>query len=146
MACMVKTPPLLLSLIVTLAAVSPSLAGDKEAELKAICAEAEAEAAKQGLSASGPAKDGKGFTILLYKYRFCPQSAKVAKGTPVTWINVDKRTSHSVWFKEAGKDESERLFNADTWQMTLDKPGTYHYLCGPHWEKEGMSGTLEVRP
>ncbi|MCC7167282.1 MAG: hypothetical protein IT565_06900 [Rhodospirillales bacterium] len=110
-----------------------------------ICAEAELEAAKQGLAKSGPGADGKGFTILMYKYRFCPQEAKLATGTAVTWINVDKRTSHSVWLKEAGRPESDRLFNAEAVTVVFDRPGTYRYLCGPHWEKEGMSGTLLIR-
>lgn len=111
----------------------------------AICAEAELEAAKQGLAKSGPGADGKGFTILMYKYRFCPQEATLAMGTAVTWINVDRRTSHSVWLKEAGRPESDRLFNAETTTMVFDRPGTYRYLCGPHWEKEAMSGTLLIR-
>lgn len=144
---MPKAPPLvLLALLAEAAAAFPALAQNKGSEQKAICLEAEAEAANQGVSPSGPAQNGKDFTILLFKYRFCPQLARVAKGTSVTWINIDKRTSHSVWFKEAGKDEPERLFNADTWRISFEKPGTYHYLCGPHWEKEGMIGTLEVLP
>jgi plastocyanin len=29
--------------------------------------------------------------------------------------------------------------------MTIDLPtGVYSYLCGPHWEKEGMIGRLTV--
>ncbi len=125
--------------------LGPARAQAPDAFTLGICAEAEQEAAKQGLAKSGPTADGKGFTILMYKYRFCPQEAAVAAPAKVTWINVDKRTSHSVWLKEAGHPESDRLFNAETATMVFDKPGAFRYLCGPHWEKEGMSGTLVVR-
>lgn len=123
----------------------PALAQAPDAFTLAICAEAELEAAKQGLAKSGPSADGKGFTILMYKYRFCPQEATLRVGTAVTWVNVDKRTSHSVWLKEARRPESDRLFNAETTTMVFDRPGAYRYLCGPHWEKEAMSGTLLIR-
>ena len=59
-------------------------------------------------------------------------------------INVDKRTSHSVWFKEAGKEESERLFPEEGWSITFGTPGEYPYVCGPHGEQEGMVGKVTV--
>lgn len=141
-----------LSLFLTIGAVSGAKAASQDADnmtpaqRAALCAEAEREAAKQGLLPSGPSKDGKSFTVLMYKYHFCPATAKIAKGSKVTWLNVDKRTSHSVWFKFNGKTESDRIFNGESFSLTLDKPGMYQYLCGPHWEKEGMVGAIEVTP
>ncbi len=83
--------------------------------------------------------------ILMFKDTFCPQSISVKQGTRVRWINVDKRTSHSVWFKDAGKAESDRAFPEESIDMTIDwPPGEYPYLCGPHWEKEGMVGRFTV--
>ena len=71
----------------------------------------------------------------------------VKKGTTVRWVNVEKRTSHSVWFKAAGKAESDRLFPEEHVEVTFDlPPGEYPYLCGPHWEKEDMRGTVTVIP
>jgi plastocyanin len=141
---MARFLPVLIAFMAIAHASASALAQDKPGELQAICAEAEAEAAKQGLLPSRVSKDGKGFTILMYKYRFCPSTAKIARGTTVTWINIDKRTSHSVWLKDSGQEESERLFNSDTLQKNFDRPGHYKYLCGPHWEKEGMVGGLEI--
>ncbi|MCW8970140.1 MAG: plastocyanin/azurin family copper-binding protein, partial [Rhodospirillales bacterium] len=60
------------------------------------------------------------------------------------WINVDKRTSHSVWLKEAGKEESTRFFPEESWEIMFDEPGKYPYLCGPHWDQEKMIGTVTV--
>lgn len=151
-----RTSPLFLSAALTLfltLSISPTAHAASQdadnmtpAQRAALCVEAESEAAKQGLAPSGLSTDGKTFTILMYKYHFCPAAAKVAKGGTVTWLNVDKRTSHSVWFKAAGKPESDRVFNGESFSLTFDLPGAYQYLCGPHWEKEGMVGALEVLP
>ncbi len=84
--------------------------------------------------------------VKLYKYTFCPPNLTVKKGTTVRWINVDKRTSHSVWLKEAGLEESERFFPEEIWEHTFTEDGAYPYLCGPHWEKEGMIGFVKVEP
>jgi plastocyanin len=83
--------------------------------------------------------------VMMHKYTFCPLNVTVKQGTTVRWINVDKRTSHSVWFKEADKAESERLFGEESVEIKFDLPlGEYPYLCGPHWKEEGMIGTVLV--
>ncbi|MCC2112413.1 MAG: cupredoxin domain-containing protein [Hyphomicrobiales bacterium] len=83
--------------------------------------------------------------VLMYKYTFCPVHLTVKQGTTVRWVNVDKRTSHSYWFKDAGKEESARLFPDEIAEMTFDlPPGEYPYLCGPHWESDDMRGTVTV--
>ncbi len=83
--------------------------------------------------------------VLMYKYTFCPVHLTVKQGTTVRWVNVDKRTSHSYWFKDAGKEESVRLFPDELAEMTFDlPPGDYPYLCGPHWESDDMIGTVTV--
>ena len=82
--------------------------------------------------------------VKLYKYNFCPKNLTVKPGTTVRWINVDSRTSHSVWPKEAGIAESERFFPDEFFEIKFDDEGTYPYLCGPHWKQEGMVGTLTV--
>ena len=107
-----------------------------------ICAKAEKRYAS--LYPDAP-KDGV-VIVKLYKYNFCPANITVKPGTTVRWVNVDKRTSHSVWLKEASVDESERFFPEETWQYTFENPGTFPYLCGPHWKEEGMKGFVRVEP
>ena len=83
--------------------------------------------------------------VMMHKYTFCPPHVTVKQGTVVRFINVDKRTSHSVWLKQAGRKESERLFGEEKVEITFDLPvGDYPYLCGPHWKEEGMVGTVTV--
>ena len=84
--------------------------------------------------------------ILMYKYTFCPPQLEVPVGTTLRWVNVDKRTSHSVWFKEAGEDESERLFPDELVEMTMEHPGEFNYICGPHGDQEGMRAQVTVTP
>ena len=92
----------------------------------------------------------KGIVVVkMYKYTFCPPQVTVKPGTTVRWVNVDKRTSHSVWFKDEGKEESERIFPdpEEKVEMKFDlPPGEYPYLCGPHWQAEGMVGKVIVDP
>lgn len=110
--------------------------GDKTAK---VCAEAD-ERYKELFP---DAKDEPGVVVVkMYKYTFCPTDAAVAKGTTLRFVNVDKRTSHSVWFKDDGQKESERLFPEEHVDVKLDKTGMSKYLCGPHWEKEGMVGKV----
>jgi plastocyanin len=112
-----------------------------DAELEAVCAEAEKRFADQG----GARPAGR-VTVLMYKYRFCPPNVAVKAGTTVRWINVDKRTSHSVWLKEADVDESPRMFNFETWEFSFITPGKYPYICGPHGVEEKMVGHVTVTP
>jgi plastocyanin len=90
------------------------------------------------------AKDDGVVVVKLYKYTFCPPNITVKAGTTVRWVNVDKRTSHSVWLKDAGKAESERFFPEEQWEFPFMAAGEYPYLCGPHWEQEGMRGYVKV--
>ncbi len=92
-----------------------------------------------------PSADEDVAIVSMYKYTFCPHELTVKKGTKVRWVNVDRRTSHSVWFKLIGEPESDRLFSEEKVEMVFDKPaGDYPYLCGPHHKDEGMTGTITV--
>jgi plastocyanin len=130
-----------------LAAIAALVASGVAAEVpvdddtKAVCAEAEQRFAEQGGK-----KDPGVVTVLMYKYRNCPPNVTVKAGTTVRWINVDKRTSHSVWLKDAGQPESPRMFNFETYEFPFTTPGKYPYLCGPHWEQEKMIGHVTVTP
>lgn len=110
-------------------------------EMEKICAKAEARYKKL----FPDAKDKAGTVVVkLYKYTFCPANIAVKPGTTVKWINVDRRTSHSVWMKAAGEKESERFFPEEIWSFTFMSPGKYPYLCGPHWKQEDMYGHVSV--
>ena len=118
-------------LLLLAGAAAPAAADDTEA----ICAEA-----KQQFEKAPPNT----VDVLMYKYRFCPPKLTVKAGTAVRFLNVEKRTSHSVWFKEAGKKESDRLFPEEMYSLTLQDAGTYPYLCGPHWDTHDMIGMVSV--
>ena len=85
--------------------------------------------------------------VAMYKHTFCPRRLTVKRGATVKFVNVDKRTTHSFWFRDAGKPESERFLPGEGAAMTIDlPPGEHTYLCGPHWEREDMTGILTVTP
>jgi len=126
------------------AAALPALAGGEvevTQERKEACAEAEGRFKE--LYPDYKAVPGVAI-VKVYKYNFCPVNMTVKAGTRVRWINLDKRTSHSVWMKQAGIDESERFFPEEMWEFTFDKSGDYPYLCGPHWEQQNMRGYVKV--
>ena len=90
-----------------------------------------------------PSSAAEGVTVvLMYKYLFCPGELTVKVGTTVRWVNVDKRTSHSVVVK--GEPESDRAFPEEHVEFTFLTPHTEDYLCGPHWEKRDMIGKITV--
>lgn len=108
----------------------------------AICAEAaQRYRAASGRDAAAEAQP----VVLMFNYRFCPETLTVKRGVTVRFINVDRRTSHSVWLKKAGKPESDRLFSGEHVDVVMDMPaGAHEVLCGPHWEHQQMVGTVIV--
>jgi len=82
--------------------------------------------------------------VLMYKYRFCPAAITVKPMTTVRWVNVDKRTSHSVLVPDSGEPESDRVFSEEIIEMTFLTAGDHKYLCGPHWETHDMIGMVTV--
>ncbi|MEO5337478.1 MAG: plastocyanin/azurin family copper-binding protein [Magnetospirillum sp. WYHS-4] len=135
-------PWIFAGLSVLVVALSGGAVAD-EAFTAKICAEAKVR--YDGLAIAKPSGPTDA-VVLLYKYRFCPETLTVRKGTTVHFINVDARTSHSVWLKEAGQEESPRYFPEESWSMKFDSPGDFPYLCGPHWESEKMVGKIVVTP
>lgn len=108
-------------------------------ERAAICAEGD-ERAKEILSAK-PAPSG-AVVVTIFKETFCPAEVSVPKGGTLHVVNVEKRTSHSVWFKTAGRAESERFFPEESVDVKVDlDEGEHDYTCGPHpW----MIGKVKV--
>ena len=126
-----------------LLAASPALAGSESDEEKLeICAEAEERYVELF---GAPSSEAEGVTVVtMYKYNFCPAELTVKVGTTVRWVNVDKRTSHSVLVKNSGEPESDRAFPEETIEFTFMIPGPQDYLCGPHWETQNMIGMVTV--
>ena len=135
-----------LAMLVPAALMSSALADShtKEAEKARICAKAEKRYHK--LYSKLPSEEDV-TVVMMYKYTFCPSNIEVKTGEKIRWVNMDKRTSHSVWFKQKGGEETPRLFGEEQVEMTLEgPPGDYPYLCGPHWEEEGMIGSVTLKP
>ena len=72
---------------------------------------------------------------------FMPEVLRIKVGDTVRWVNQEKRTTHSVLFKEPSVFESERFFPGESWSHRFEKPGKVVYSCGPHPE---MRGTIDV--
>lgn len=70
-------------------------------------------------------------------YKYFPDTVTVRAGSTVKWVNLEKRTSHSVLFLGADGFESERMFPDESWQRRFTTPGEYPYRCGPHPEMRG---------
>ncbi len=106
-----------------------------------ICAEAEERYVEMfGM----PSADAEGVRVVtMYKYNFCPAHITVPVGTTVRWVNVDKRTSHSV--QVGSTPESDRAFPEEYIEFTFLVPGDQDYLCGPHWETQKMIGMVTVQ-
>lgn len=120
-----------------LCAASPVFADDDKTDL---CAEAE----ERYVDLIGaPSADAEGVAVVkMYKYNFCPAELTVPVGTTVRWVNVDKRTSHSVIVPN--EPESDRAFPEEVIEFTFLTEGDQKYLCGPHWETQEMIGMVTV--
>ncbi|MEX0344166.1 MAG: plastocyanin/azurin family copper-binding protein [Rhizobiaceae bacterium] len=117
-----------------------AMAAAEDDETAEVCAEAEKRYVELF---GGPSSQAEGVTVvLMYKYKFCPGELTVPVGTTVRWVNVDKRTSHSVIVKD--EPESDRAFPEESIEFTFKIPGSQDYLCGPHWERRGMIGRISV--
>jgi len=128
-----------------LLAAAPALAQEAKLspeEKAAICAEA-AERLKDW-QADHPVRPG---TVIVSAWRevFCPEAVTVKAGEPVLFVNLEKRTSHSVWFKAEGRAESERFFPEETWAPGDLGAGDHDYVCGPHPWMRGRV-TIEGAP
>ncbi|MCK0143906.1 plastocyanin/azurin family copper-binding protein [Aliiroseovarius sp. F20344] len=123
---------------VALCAALPVFADDDKTAT--ICAEAE----ERYVELTGtPSAEAEGVIVVkMYKYNFCPAELVVPVGTTVRWVNVDKRTSHSVIVPN--EPESDRAFPEEAIEFTFLTEGDQEYLCGPHWETQKMIGMITV--
>ena len=80
--------------------------------------------------------------VMIDNFSFSPAEITVARGTRVTWTNRDD-IPHTVTSRdEPHAMKSPALDTDDSYAVTLDTPGAYHYFCALH---PHMQGTVVVR-
>lgn len=82
--------------------------------------------------------------VKTFKYKFDPREITIKPGDTIRWVNIEKRQYHSVWFRQAGEDESEYFFPDEIFEKTFEKSGDFPYVCGPHEDSYDMKGIVHV--
>lgn len=77
-------------------------------------------------------------------YAFVPPEVTVKAGTTVRWENREKRQYHSVYFGQLGDEPGDYFFPGESRERVFDTPGSYPYICEPHWKSHGMKGVVHV--
>jgi plastocyanin len=100
-----------------------------------------------GAATEQPA-DGGGapLAVSMESVSFTPDELTVSAGDTITFTNnesiphdVHKTSGPGEDFSSGGSGEMQE---GDTFELTLDEPGTYEYVCNVH--APGMSGTITV--
>ena len=90
---------------------------------------------------------GGGTEISMESIQFEPKEVSVSAGDTITFVN-NESVPHDV-HKTSGPGEdfasgpSGGMQQGDTFELTLDQPGTYEYVCEVH--APGMAGTITVK-
>lgn len=90
------------------------------------------------------ASESETVVVAAEKYAFVPPEIIIKPGTRVRWENREKRQYHSVYFKQLGDKPGDYFFPGESRERVFDTPGTYHYICEPHWHSHGMTGIVHV--
>ncbi len=94
-----------------------------------------------------PASGGGGAQVGMQSVQFDPKDLTVKAGETITFTN-DEAVPHDV-HKTSGPGEdfssgdTGGMQEGDTFELTLDKPGDYEYVCKVH--APGMAGTITVK-
>ncbi len=83
-------------------------------------------------------------TVIAKDYRFQPARLTVKAGTTVRWENRETRQYHSVRFEALGDPEGDYFFPGEHRERTFSQPGTYEYICEPHFKSHNMRGVVQV--
>ena len=89
---------------------------------------------------------GGGAQVSMENIQFNPRDLTVKTGETITFTN-DEAVAHDV-HKTSGpgadfaSGPSGGMQEGDTFELTLDMPGTYEYVCDVH--APGMAGTITV--
>lgn len=92
----------------------------------------------------GPVMAQDTVVIAVEGYAFSPAEITIKPGTRVRWENREKRQYHSVFFEQLGDPPGDYFFPGESRERVFDKPGTYPYICEPHWKSHGMKGVVHV--
>jgi plastocyanin len=90
---------------------------------------------------------GGGTQVSMENIQFSPKDLTVKAGETITFTN-DEAIAHDV-HKTSGpgpdfaSGPSGGMQEGDTFELTLDKPGNYEYVCDVH--APGMAGTITVK-
>jgi len=76
---------------------------------------------------------------MVKSYRFEPKVIEVEAGDTVTWTNEDNFT-HTV---EVDGEEDHEVEQGESFSITFDRTGTYHYVCTLH--SKDMDGEVIVK-
>jgi plastocyanin len=95
----------------------------------------------------GGGTTGGGAEVSMKNIQFDPSDISVKAGETITFTN-DEAVAHDVHKTSGpGKDFASGpaggMQQGDTFKLTLDKPGTYEYVCDVH--APGMDGTITVK-
>ena len=82
--------------------------------------------------------------IAVEKYAFSPAEITIRPGTLVRWENREKRQYHSVFFEQLGDKPGDYFFPGESRERVFNEPGSFPYICEPHWKTHGMKGVVHV--
>jgi plastocyanin len=90
---------------------------------------------------------GAGIEVSMENVQFEPKDVTVKAGETITFKNnealahdVQKASGPGDDFSSGGSGEMQQ---GDTFELTLDQPGSYEYVCNVH--APGMAGTITVK-
>ena len=118
-----------------------AVAGCGEAAAPAAEPSAPASAAVATSTATGTATPTASLAVAIEDFEYAPRVLRVAKGTRVTWSDLDE-ANHSVTFKR-GPGDLGNIRQGETRSATFMHAGTYTYVCVYH---PSMRGKVIVRP
>ncbi len=106
-----------------------------------------ASTTEQPADTGGGGGGGGGAEVAMESIQFNPKDVSVSAGDTITFTN-NEAVPHDV-HKSSGPGEdfasgpSGGMQEGDTFELTLDEPGKYEYVCDVH--APGMSGTITVK-
>jgi plastocyanin len=98
-------------------------------------------------TADGGGSGGGGTEVSMENIQFNPSEVTAKAGDTITFVN-NESVPHDV-HKTSGPGEdfasgpSGGMQEGDTFELTLDQPGTYEYVCDVH--APGMAGSITVK-
>jgi plastocyanin len=97
--------------------------------------------------AGGGDGGGGGTEVSMENTQFNPSDVSIGAGETITFVN-NESVPHDVHKTSGpGEDfasgESGGMQEGDTFELTLDEPGNYEYVCDVH--APGMAGTITVK-